>query len=171
MPRGSESFREVQWFPLRRTAVVLAIPPCAMLGVLVWQVVLGHPWGKQPMSNASVIGWTVFLWFLYARLLTVRLFTAIRDGVLVVGMRGLPLRRRVPLSDVSSVEAVTYDPQRDYGGYGIRSIRNGKAYIATGNQGVRIHLADGSILIVGSQRAAELLAALTAFATMFKRQP
>lgn len=157
---GGVSFREVQRLPRRRTAIVLALPPCAMLAVLVWQVVLGHPWGKQPMSNGSVIGWTIFLWLLYLRLLTVRLFTRVRDGVLVVGMRGIPLRRRVRLADVGSVEPVTFDPQHDYGGYGIRSIRNGKAYVGAGHRGVRVQLRSGPVLVIGSERPEELLAAL-----------
>src|ERR1700733_13633082 len=71
-------FREVQRFPLRRIAVALASPPCFMLGLLIWQVVLGHPWGKHPMSNGDVIGWTVFLCLVYLRLITVRLSTQVR---------------------------------------------------------------------------------------------
>ncbi|HUA18902.1 MAG TPA: hypothetical protein VMB25_09165 [Bryobacteraceae bacterium] len=159
---GGASFRELQSLPRRRTAIVLALPPCGMLGILVWQVLLGHPWGKDPMSNSSVIGWTVFLWILYLRLLTVRLSTQVRDGKLAVGLRGLLLRRRVPLSDIASVETVNFDPRRDYGGYGIRSIRDGKAYVAAGNRGVRIKLRAGPVLVVGSKRPDELAAALRA---------
>ena len=51
-----------------------------MLGLLIWQVILGHPWGEHPMSNANVIGWTVFLWLIYFRLITVRLVTEVRKG-------------------------------------------------------------------------------------------
>ena len=154
------AFHEEQRFPLRRTAVLLAIPPCAMMGMLVWQVVLGHPWGQHPMSNASVIGWTVFLWVVYLRLITVRLVTEIRNGELVIAMRGLWRARRIALSDISGVETVSYRPERDFGGYGIRSNRDGKAYIASGNRGVRVHLSDGSTLVVGSHRPDELEAAL-----------
>jgi hypothetical protein len=160
MLRSGQAFREVQRFPLRRTALVVAIPPCAMLGVLIWQVVLGHAWGKQPMSNPSVIGWTVFLWILYFRLITVRLVTEVRSGKLVVAMRGLWGRRSVLLSDISSAEVITFDPQRDYGGYGIRSIRTGKVYIAAGNRGVRVHLSGGAMLVVGSERPDELAASI-----------
>jgi len=165
----AESFREVQNFPRRRTAILLALPPGAMLIVLVWQVVLGHPWGKDPMSNSSIIGWTVFLWLLYFRLLTVRLSTQVRDGMLVVGMTGLPLRRRVPLSGVASVETVTFDAERDYGGYGIRSIRNGKAYIAAGSSGVRVQLRAGDIMVVGSSRPDELAKAIRTATAMVKK--
>ncbi len=68
-------FHEVQRFPLRRIALALASPPCFLLGLLMWQMVLGHTWGKYPMSDADVTGWSVFVWLIYLRLITVRLVT------------------------------------------------------------------------------------------------
>ena len=153
-------FREVQRFPLRRLAVALATPPCIMLGLLLWQVVLGHPWGEHPLSNGEVIGWTVFLWLIYLRLVTVRLVTEVRTRELVVALKGLWRLRRVPLSHIQSVETITHDIARDYGGFGIRSTREGKAYVAVGSLGVRVTLDGGEVLVIGSQRPAELAAAL-----------
>jgi hypothetical protein len=149
-------FREVQRFPLRRMAVALASPPCFMLGLLIWQVLLGHPWGKHPMSNGDVIGWTVFLWLIYFRLITVRLVTEVRQGELIIRMRGLWRLRRVPLDRIQSVETITHDIARDYGGYGFRSTRDGQAYVANGDRGVRVTLAGGEKLVVGTQRPDEL---------------
>lgn len=114
------------------------------------------------MSNARLIGWTLFLWVVYLRLITVRLVTEVRDETFVVAMRGLWRKRRIPLSDIQSAEAVTFDPERDYGGYGIRSNREGKAYIAAGRQGVRLKLANGATFVVGSQRSSELAKLLCA---------
>ena len=156
----TETFKEVQRLPLRRTAIALAIPPCGMLSLLIWQVVLGHPWGKQPMSNANIIGWTIFLWAIYFRLITVRLVTQVRDGELIVTLRGLWRSRRVPLSDIQSPEVITFDPERDYGGYGIRPFREGRAYLAGGNRGVRLKLANGAALVISSQRPADLVDSL-----------
>jgi hypothetical protein len=126
-----------------------------MLALLIWQVVLGRSWGSQPMSNANVIGWTIFLWIVYFRLLTVRLVTEVRDGQLVLSLRGLWRKRRIPLNDIQSVETITFDP-RDYGGYGIRSTSQGTTYIARETKGVRIKLKSGGELVVGSGRPAEL---------------
>jgi hypothetical protein len=159
-PNSVRRFYENQRLPLRRVGVALLVPPCIMLGLLIWQVVLGHPWGKKPMSNASVIGWTIFLWLIYLRLITVRLVTEVQDKTLMVTMRGLWRKRRIPVADIQSVEAVTFDPERDYGGYGVRSTREGKAYIANGPQGVRLKLVNGATVVVGSQRSQELAASL-----------
>ena len=62
MSQYTESaFHEEQKFGLRRVRVLLAIPPTLMLVLVIWQAILGHAWGKQSMSNASVTGWTIFL--------------------------------------------------------------------------------------------------------------
>jgi len=113
------------------------------------------------MSNADVIGWTVFVWLIYLRLITVRLVTEVRKGELIVRMRGLWRLRRIPLDRIQSVETIKHDIARDYGGYGIRSTREGKAYVAGGGRGVCVTLAAGEKLVVGSQRPDELAAALS----------
>lgn len=112
------------------------------------------------MTNAGIVGWTLFLWIIYFRLITVSLITEVRNGELTVTLRGLWRGRRVPVSQISSVETIAYDPEKDYGGYGVRSIRGGTAYLANSKRGVRLSLSDGSLLVVGSQRAADLAAVL-----------
>lgn len=127
-----------------------------MLALLIWQVVLGHSWGKAPMSNGNVIGWTIFLWLIYFRLITVRLVTEIRGGELIVAMRGLWRSRRIPLDGIQAVEIIDHDPVSDFGGYGIRTARSGTAYLAGGSGGVKLTLAGAEKLVIGSKRAAEL---------------
>ena len=158
--KSGSRFYERQRFPLRRIGLTLLTPPCIMLGLVIWQVVLGHSWGRKPMSNASLIGWTIFLWLIYVRLVTVQLMVEVRKQELLVGLRGLWRARRIALGDIRSVEKISYDPERDYGGYGIRSTGQGKVYIAGGTRGVRLKLANGGTVILGSQRPDELADAL-----------
>jgi hypothetical protein len=158
-------FHEVQSLRLLRLRILLAIPPVLMMGLVLWQMVLGHPWGKHPMSDGSLIGWTIFLWLVYFRLVTVRLVTDVRPGELSVAMRGLWRARRVPLGEIKSAKAVTYDPVRDWGGFGIRTTRQGQAYIAGGKQGVRLELTKGGVLLIGSERSEELERAICASRT------
>ena len=112
------------------------------------------------MSNAGVIGWTIFLWLVYFRLLTVRLVTELRSSELRVKLRGIWRAGSIPVSDIQSVQICTYDPIREYGGYGIRSGRRRKAYIARGRQGVKLELTSGATVLVGSQRPEELANAI-----------
>jgi hypothetical protein len=164
------NFRELQRFPLRRMAVALASPPCFLLGLLIWQVVLGHTWGQHPMSNGDVVGWTIVLWLIYFRLITVRLVTEVRPREVVIALRGLWRLRRVPLGRIQAIQTITHDIARDYGGFGIRSTREGKAYVANGGRGVRVTLDDGEKLVVGSQRPDELAAAVDAARVKMMRE-
>jgi hypothetical protein len=163
---GRLLFREVQRFPLRRIGLALLTPPCIMLGLVMWQVVLGHHWKRQSLSNGDVLGWTIFLWMIYLRLITVRLVIEVRDGDLVVRLRGFWRKRCVPLAGIRSAEAITFDPERDYGGYGIRTGPWGQAYIARGSRGVRLEPASGPALVVGSQRSDELAGILRSWASI-----
>jgi len=153
-------FHEVQRFRSRRIWLMVAIPPFGMTLLLVWQVILGHTWGKQPLSNASVVGWTIFLWLIYLRLITVRLVTDVNPAELRVAMRGFWRQRRIALSDIQTAQIVTYDAARDWGGYGIRNTRRGTAYLAGGDRGVRLKLVKGATVLIGSARPDDLLAAV-----------
>jgi hypothetical protein len=154
---------EEQTFRQRRMLVLLAVPPSVALLLLMWQVVLGHPWGKHPMSNVSLIGWTIFLWVVYLHLVHVRMVTELTPNELLVSMRGLWRTRRIPVSAIKSVGVITFDPVQDFRGYGIRTTRRGIAYIAGGNNGVRLELTSGALLVIGSQRAKELADVLGRF--------
>lgn len=72
--------------------------------------------------------------------------------------------RTIRFDAIKSCEAVTYRPGADYGGWGIRwSARLGMVYSVGGNQGVRLELAGGKFLLVGSLRASELANTLRAY--------
>ncbi|HYL36470.1 MAG TPA: DUF6141 family protein [Bryobacteraceae bacterium] len=149
-------FHEEQSLGQRRLLILTAIPPLVMLLLTIWQVGLHHPWGRQPMSNTSMIGWTVFVWLIYFRLITVKLVTEVRPGEISLAMRGLWGSKSISLSAVKSAHSVTFDPLRDWGGYGVRSSSRGKAFIAGGTTGVELELAKGGIVLVSSRRPDEL---------------
>lgn len=70
-------------------------------------------------------------------------------------------RRLVPVGSVVRIEVVSYRPLADYGGWGIRSGRDGERVLnARGNRGVRLELADGTRLLIGSQRPEALAVAI-----------
>lgn len=71
------------------------------------------------------------------------------------------IRRGLPAAGVTRVEVVRYRPLRDYGGWGVRFGRDGERVLnARGDRGVRLHLADGSKLLIGSQRPEALASAI-----------
>jgi len=153
-------FHEEQLFRQARVRLMLAVPPAILTLLSIWQIGVGHTWGKHPMSNTSLIAWTIFLWLVYLRLVTVRLVTEVRRGEVSIAMRGLWRSRVIPCARIKSVERTSFDPAHDFGGYGIRSTRSGIAYLAGGGEGVRLEIASGPPVIIGSKRPGELAEAI-----------
>jgi hypothetical protein len=132
---------------------------------MVQQLVLGKPWGDKPMSDSFLllVGTLEFLISLglIALMFSLRLVTEVRDDGLYV--RFVPFHFsfiHITPEELASREAITYSPLWDYGGWGIRYGRNGKAYNVSGNRGVQLTYRNGKKLLIGSQRPEELVQAL-----------
>ena len=157
-------FREVQR-PHRfwNWALVLAVAGLSWYAAVA-QLLFHRPFGNNPMPDAAlVVLWIIIGIGLPALLLSGKLVTEVRnDGVYV---RFSPFHRsfrRIPFRDLQRSEVRTYRPILEYGGWGIRYGRRGKAYNVGGNRGVELELADGSRLMIGSQRSQELWIAIQA---------
>jgi hypothetical protein len=161
-PEAALLFRELQAIRQPRVWALIAILPTGFTLLLIWQVLLGHPAGPHPMPNANVIGWTIFLWLVWLRLVTIKLATRVQRGKLSISLRGLWTVRRIALADVSKIEVIAYRPVEDYGGYGIRLSKRGRAYIASGDRGVRLTFAKGGSILIGSQIPEKLAQAVEA---------
>lgn len=128
----------------------------------IQQIVLGRPWGNRPAPDwMMALLWLVFgiglpLFFLYLRLIV-----TVTDNVIDIHFRPLT-RRTIPIADVTRVEARTYAPLREYGGWGIRGWGGKRAYNVSGDRGVELTLVDGGKVMIGSQRADELAQTITA---------
>ncbi len=66
---------------------------------------------------------------------------------------GRRTRFRIPLRNVVRAYARTYQPLREYGGWGIRVGPSGRAFNMRGNQGVQLELRSGQRVLLGSDRA------------------
>lgn len=165
-PRYVEKQRFRQWWLLLIVAFIVLVTVVPVGRGLYQQLVTGQPWGNKPLSDAALVGVGVFALgiplFLAWLLLGAKLVTTVGDATLHVGL--WPIHRKpkeVDLLRVTKVEACTYRPLRDYGGWGVRRGRKGVAYNVSGDRGVRLHFAEDEILI-GSQHAEELAEAIEA---------
>ncbi len=120
--------------------------------------VAGHGWGLQlpiglaiglALPSVMVIG-------------VLRMTTEVTPTDVRVWFGWIPTYRQfVPLSTIERLEVVRYRPIADFGFWGIRSGRDGEFLLcARGNRGVRLHLCDGTRLLIGSQRPEALAIAL-----------
>ena len=154
-------FREVQRFKQWFFYVPIAIVTGIVWWQFVQQILFGRPVGDNPAPDW--LAWVLTIVFglgfpLFA--VTVRMVTEVRPGELSV--RLYPFRPAViALTQVASAEWREYSPMREYGGWGIRVGRHsGKAYNASGNQGVQLVLKDGRRVLIGTQSPEQLLSAL-----------
>lgn len=71
--------------------------------------------------------------------------------------------RTIRKENVTEVKVRTYDPIREYGGWGWRSGSSGTAYNVMGKQGLQLKLDSGKRLLIGTQRPAELAETIGTF--------
>ena len=156
-----QQFRQ-RWLWMLLLAMTVGVSALYLYG-LYTQLVLGQPWGDRPMSDTGLvlsavltIGITGGITLLFIKL---KLTTTVdADGVHV---RFFPLtRRHIPFRNIISSRARTYRPIREFGGWGIRCSRKGRAYNVSGDRGVQLELREGKPLLIGSQKAEQLADAI-----------
>ena len=59
-------------------------------------------------------------------------------------------------NEIRKVEVVTYSAIKEYGGWGYRVRKNGKAINPSGDKGLKIHFKNGTHLLVGTRKVDEM---------------
>jgi len=153
-------FQEDQKFRQPILWIILLTVSSFCSGTVIWmisrQVFRDIPFGEDDMSNTPMILLGSVVISINLGLLVFIALLKLQTEVTTAGLfvRFLPLQlktRQIDLSDVASVSAVQYRPALEYGGWGIRWARNGKAYNVSGNLGVRIDYENGFHLLIGTQ--------------------
>jgi hypothetical protein len=156
-------YREEQNFDWRAYALIVAVEGL-LWAALTWQLQRGiHPVLLNPGGVQLSLG--VGVCVALPSLLVVgllRMTTEVNVTHLRVWFGWVPTYRRIVTVDsIVRLEVVSYRPLADTWGWGIRSGRDGERVLnARGNRGVRLELADGSRLLVGSQRPEALAIAI-----------
>jgi hypothetical protein len=154
-------FREEQYFrqPWVWACVLVPMAGCALL--IMYYLWAGQLGDLTPRAMRKLIETEVALVLIALWLYRIRLVTEVRSDGLVLHFQWLWRRRWIPFTDIAGYSVVTYNPIRDYGGWGIRyGVAGDKAYNVSGDRGVRLEFTDGGRLLVGSQRPEELARAL-----------
>ena len=154
-------FREEQFFDWRVYALIVAIELFAGYWIVWWT----RNWGPvaallaQRWSVEFTLGFVVAIavpFLLVASML--QMTTEVTATELRVWFGWIPIyRRSIAITNIPRSRVVQYRPILDYGGWGIRIGRDGERVLnARGDRGVRLELADGTKLLIGSQRPEEL---------------
>ena len=147
-PHFHEEQRFTQWWLWLLLVVITAIP---VVG-LYFQVVLGKPFGDNPMSNAGLVYFALFMLAVLFLFWFVRLYTDIDHKTIRLEFYPF-IRRKFSWSDVESAKIVDYE----YVGYGLRvGSKYGKVFNMRGRKGLALQLRNGERLVIGTQRESEL---------------
>jgi hypothetical protein len=161
MNRDAALFREVQrwrgvWWVMALVIGLAALQWWIFLG----QIVGGVPMGNNPAPHAVLfvfwlifgIGFPLFFWWL-------RLVIEVWPEGVVVHYRPF-VHRRIAIGQIVRAEPRVYRPLTEFGGWGIRGWGGRIAYNVSGKMGVELTLIDGRRVLLGTQRAPELAAAI-----------
>jgi len=165
-------YREVQRFKQPLLWALLIAIAVLCLYAMAQQLVFDKPFGNNPAPDyLLIILVVVFSFGLPALFYAVNLATEVRSDGLYIRFFPFHLSfRKTGFDNLAGYEAQTYRALRDYGGWGIRYGRKGKAYNVSGNRGVQLEFANGDRLLIGSQRPDELVEALDAASAKKERQ-
>jgi hypothetical protein len=159
----ASTFREIQQFRQPWLWSLLLATTITVAGVFIHgiytQLYLGQPWGDQPMSDSALVITAIVSIMLSAGLTllfySLKLITEVSPAGIYI--RFFPLTSKtIRFEAIKSCSARSYKPVREYGGWGIRFGRKGKAYNVYGDKGVQLVFTDAMPLLIGSQRSEEL---------------
>src|SRR5579862_5612929 len=115
-------FHESQRLQPPRFRWLVAFPPALMTAFAAEQLWLGHPISTHALSNRGFVSVSVFLWFVFVWLCRVKLVTDVDETSVSIRLRGLLRHHRIPLGRINAASVVAFNPERDFGGYGIRAV-------------------------------------------------
>ena len=158
-----QRFRQAWGWALMLTSTLW--PAGCSAHAMLQQLALDIPFGNQTDSAALLVSASTALLFLGTLWLFERCELRVRVDSRGVRYQFFPFHLRVKQLDfaaIESVEAKTYSPLLEYGGWGIRWGANGKAYNVNGDRGVLFRTKDGTAMLIGSQRSQALAEAIHA---------
>lgn len=151
-------FKEKQSFTIWWLYILLLGLNAILIYGFYQQVIMGKPYGSQPASDTFLIVFTLLMLLFTLFMLSLRLDTLInKEGIAV---RFYPIHQKYkfyPWEEIESYELRTYQPIKEYGGWGIRrGVNKSRALNVKGNQGLQLVFKDGSKLLIGTQDAEQL---------------
>ncbi|AGF98509.1 DUF6141 family protein [Methanosarcina mazei] len=154
-------YREVQKMDQLWIRIAVGIPVVISWYGAYQQLILRKPFGNNPapdwmMLVLLVVFGAIFPLFFHS----LKMSTEVRKEGLYIRFHPFHFSfRTFPIKTIRSCEVITYNPIRDYGGWGIRYGLKGTAYNVKGNRGVLFEFSEGNKakrLMIGSQTPEKL---------------
>jgi hypothetical protein len=112
---------------------------------------------KDNFPIGFMIGHCIFTATFILLFYFMNLETTITKEAIAIQYFPFHLKKRIyPLTEIQHLEVIKYSPIGDYGGWGIRLSRNGKAFNVRGDYGLKLFFANRKPLLIGTQKPDEL---------------
>lgn len=137
------------------------LPPIIFGFGIYQQIILGKPFGNNPMSDNGLI--ITFILTMALMIGLIALF-ALAQLTTIIDKQGITYRffpfqlsfRKIEWTQIDKYEVITYNPIRDYGGWGLRYGKKGRALNVSGNKGLQLYLLNGKNILIGTKKESEL---------------
>lgn len=146
-------FKEEQKFNQRWLWLILILMGVLPLIGIYKQLILGEKLGDNPMSDISLLIFSIIMFSLVGLFLIMKLKTSIdKNGI---NMHFFPfIKKSVDWQQIKNVKVVNYG---FVGGWGIRLwTKYGTVYNVKGDKGLEIVLKSGKKFLIGTQKETEL---------------
>ena len=163
----SDLFKEEQHFePFLIWLIILLgiIPMTSILGLATYkQLILGQPWGDNPMSDLGLLLVTVFIFMLFVGIIMLFKKSRLETEVTKWGVRYrfapfITGWKEIPKQDLNNYMLKKFTIFR---GYGVRwSLDGVKTLNVRGTQGIEFHYGKPRRLLIGTQQPQEFIKAL-----------
>lgn len=163
-------FKETQKFKQLWLWIILIATGLITIGVFGYgiylQIFLGQKFGNNPMNDTGLIITFVLVLILDIALFLIFGFSKLTTVIDKVGIeyRFFPFHSKshvIYWNMIEKYDVITYNPIQDYGGWGIKSNKHGKAYNVSGDKGLLLFLKTGKRILIGTQKELELTNFLT----------
>ena len=96
-----------------------------------------------------------FIWLFYS----MKLVTEVKEAGIQITFTPFT-NFIIPFNEIKNLEIREYRPILEYGGWGIRFNRTGKAYTVSGKIGLQVELFNGKKILIGTEKSDNLLKSL-----------
>jgi hypothetical protein len=164
--RHQALYRETQRFGQAWIVLIVGGIAAMMWFAAFQQFVIGKPFGDNPAPDiVLVITLGIFGILFPVFFFTMKLVTEVREDGIYVKFFGFHRKwHRFGFEDMERCWARTYSPLLEYGGWGIRIGKKGRAYNVSGKQGIQIVFREGKRLLIGTQNPEQFITTVYSYA-------
>ncbi|MDA3953434.1 MAG: DUF6141 family protein [Bacteroidales bacterium] len=120
---------------------------------LYQQVLLGKPWGNNPMSNSGLIITEVLVFAFSLWYWNIKLVVKVLDEGIYIKFLMMQFKYKlIEFNQIDTCKAIEYNAIKEFGGWGIKGIKHKKAYTTSGKFGVQLKLKNGNTVLIGTKK-------------------